>query len=55
MSEISYLVYSASSLVSKKAGLKDDEVNQFSNTNMETKAGHEDSHTSTCDLTVAGG
>ena len=55
MSEISYLVYSAASLVSKKAGLKDDEVNQFSNTNMETKAGYGHSHTSTCNLTVAGG
>ena len=56
MSEISYLVYSAASLVSKRRGLiKDDEVNQFSNTDMETKAGYGDSHTSTCDLTVARG
>ena len=55
MSEISYLVYSAASLVSKKAGLKNDEVNQFSNTDMEMKSGHGDSHTSTSDLTVAGG
>ena len=52
MSEISYLVYSAASLVSR---LTDDEVNQFSNTDMETKVGYGDSHTSTCDLTVAEG
>ena len=35
--------------------LKDDEVNQFSNTDLETKAGYGDYHTSTCDLTVAVG
>ena len=55
MSEISYLVYSAASLVSKWRGLKTTKSTNSQNTDMEMKAGYGDSHTSTCDLTVAGG